>query len=627
MRSIRPGDVLASRYRLDDLLSETEYGRFWLGEDLVLARPVAIHVLDADDERTPEMMAAARRSATIPDTRLLRVLDADSADGIAYVVNEWGRGRSLDNILAADGPLPPRRAAYVVCEIADILKSAHEQGVTHGRLVPENVMVDEAGAVRLIGFAVDAALHGLPPVTVDEENRDLAGLLHATLTGKWAGPSRSVVDRAPEDHDRVLRPRQVRAGVPRVLDDLCDAVLNQRGQHVPAPDAREMHRVLGDFVGDPAGMADELLGRGGAPVPLPIPAAARRPAPGPAERPAASVPPTPAAEAPSAESTADSTADSTAERPAADPDATQVHEATVDEPTQLGMPIFDDDSDEVAWFNPRPDKAPPPPPFEPPPERPLFAPDPPEGAPIRRSRLPAAAAAPEEHTQAGGEYWPWAGGTDGAEDQPVPGRTWLRLAGAVAAAMLLVVGVVMAYNIGRGRGPLGAAPEEDAATQSPTASATPRLEPVAGITALDLDPEGDEPKTENRDIVGNAVDGDPGTTWRTQTYEDQFGTQPPALKSGVGLVVDLQQEYAVGSVDLTLRGAPTGLSVFVTDDAPAAVTGLTAAATGSLEEQGSIELDEPVTGRYVTLWITSLPAVAGGFRAEVAEIVVHGERP
>ena len=62
--------------------------------------------------------------------------------------------------------------------------------------------------------------------------------------------------------------------------------------------------------------------------------------------------------------------------------------APEDLPTEAGMPIFDDDEDEVEWFKARSTPAPPPPPFEEPPERPLFAPEPEDGGPVRRSRVP-----------------------------------------------------------------------------------------------------------------------------------------------------------------------------------------------------------------------------------------------
>ena len=115
----KAGDVLADRYRLVDLLSETPHGRFWRAHDRILERHVALHVIPADDERAELLLEAARRSATVLDTRFLRVLDAERAEEFCYVVNEWGSGTSLDIMLATNGPLAPREAAWVVAEVAD----------------------------------------------------------------------------------------------------------------------------------------------------------------------------------------------------------------------------------------------------------------------------------------------------------------------------------------------------------------------------------------------------------------------------------------------------------------------------------------------------------------------------
>ena len=60
----RPGDVLADRYRLTDLLTESQGGRFWRAFDSVLQRDVAVHIIAMSDERAPLLRAAARRSAT-----------------------------------------------------------------------------------------------------------------------------------------------------------------------------------------------------------------------------------------------------------------------------------------------------------------------------------------------------------------------------------------------------------------------------------------------------------------------------------------------------------------------------------------------------------------------------------
>ena len=82
--SMQAGDVLAKRYRLDDLLAENGSGRFWRAHDLVLHRPVSIHVLAADDERAEAVLEAARRAGPVINRRLLRVLDAEVSDCLLY---------------------------------------------------------------------------------------------------------------------------------------------------------------------------------------------------------------------------------------------------------------------------------------------------------------------------------------------------------------------------------------------------------------------------------------------------------------------------------------------------------------------------------------------------------------
>ncbi|MCW2791046.1 MAG: serine/threonine protein kinase [Nocardioides sp.] len=616
--SIRPGDVLADRYRLVDLLTESGAGRFWRAHDRVLERHVALHVIDADDERAPGLLEAARRSATILDRHLLRVLDADQVDGLCFVVNEWGSGTSLDIMLANEGPLAARRAAWIVAEVASSIAVAHAAGVAHGRLVPENVLVDRTGAVRVIGFSVDAALHGLPAGRTSTDVADLGGLLYCALTGRWPGVSNSDVPPAPQEHGRVLRPRQVRAGIPRPLDLLCDEVVNPYAAHGgrsrDAHDldtARGIGDYLSEFVGDPTGLAEaEAAAHAARPhhqtvvLPrLPDPAA-------PVENPTGFEPePEPEPE----------------EGPEEGPDPTPPPGPTgpVEQPTQAGLPIFDDDNDDVSWLTAGTTPAPPPPPFDEPPERPLFAPEPSDGQPVRRPR-------PGTQTTTGtGDYWPWETAGPGTGSVPVteeddggevPGRSWLRLAAVIGVGLLLLVAIVVAYNLGRGKTPLGAEPSDDRTPTTP--ATTPSATPLTGLVATDFDPQGDPPD-ENPELAPLAVDGDTTTAWRTMTYQQNFG--PGGLKTGVGLTIDLGARSAVSSVDLTLVGAPTGVSLYLTDRLPTEVRDLTPVAEETMSgPRKRVTLDEPVSGRYLTVWLTSLPETDGGFRGEVAEVAVRG---
>ncbi|MBD8870998.1 hypothetical protein [Nocardioides donggukensis] len=757
--TMRPGDVLAGRYRLVDLLSEARGGRFWRAWDSVLARHVALHLIAEGDDRAPALMEAARRSATLHDPRLLRVLDADVVDGLCFVVNEWGEGESLDQMLV-EGPLTPRRAAWLVSEVGALVAHAHESDIAHGRLVPENVLIDEGGAVKIIGLAVDAALHGLPSTRTAADVVDLAALLYAAMTGKWPGNSGSRVPAAPQEHGWPLRPRQVRAGVPRVLDALCDEVLGapsaQPGGH---DSARAITDALVEYVGDPAAVAEaEAARHRGNPTPrmpglvgpIPSPAASSTPPTasptasptvsptasptaspgGPAAATPGPVPPVvpgpgpatgadagadpdrtavQAAVSPSAGSAAGPPAGTSADpaagsdtgpetepeagpgadadpghtdvlepvpvdagdasdasdraegadgagragraddssgatrpatapagEPAGDPEQTPGATRPRTEETQAGVPVFYDEIEDVGWMSSQGESAPPPPPpFEETPERPLFAPDPPEGQPVRVSR--ATGAAPTDHGGPGpdsgsmggtgtdtGGFWPWETGagvpappTEPGEDpEPVPGRSWLRIAAVIAAVVVLLV--VIAYAFDRGRQGGGTPATSDDPEPSPTVT---DAQPVRA-TATDFDPQGDPP-AENPELAPLAVDGDAATAWQTSTYRQNFG--PGGLKTGVGLLLDLGEVRDVAQVELTFTSSPTAVQLLAADSetAPSDEEGLRTVAEGRAGgNRVTLTPDEPTSARYVVVWLTSLPAVDGGFRGQVAEIQV-----
>ena len=628
---ISPGTVLGGRYRLEDLLAEHHGARFWRATDTVLARSVAVHALDSADTRAPGVLEAAQRSARATDPHFLRVLDCDDVDGLTWVVNEWGEGASLD-IMLERSTLPPTRAAWLTREVAEAIAAAHAQGLHHGRLNPESVLVTDSGSVKVIGFVVNAAFEGptaphpaygsLGPREGDVI--DLAGILYAALTGRWPGVAPSRVPRAPLDGRRPLRPRQVRAGVPRTLDAICDRVLNQEAtQHsLPIETAHEIAAALSDFVGDPATAA---------PVDVPSmydePPAVAVTDPDAAEAAAVPAMAAVAGAGGSPPRPAERAEDDTEPGPApeAEPEATADPEATMAAPS----PIWTEEYAEPEAWEP----STPPPPLPAVAERPLFADHErrvPPGAPAPpppRPAEPAGGPAPgpagrdagNDTTGTGSRYWPFddpdaTGGFSGRE-----GRSWLQLAAIVAVCVALVVAIFFAFDIGRSK--------DQPAAPTTTAPSTPTAtgSPIKVVAAHDFDPEGDPPE-ENPGQVPLAIDGNPATAWRTMTYKDD--PHLGGLKSGVGIVLDLGSEQEVGSVQVTLGGKPTDLELWATppgdNDPPAEladtrrVTGLSADGTSAL-----LRADPAVRTRFLVVWLTRLPAVTGGFRGEIAEVTVR----
>ncbi len=154
-------------------------------------------------------------------------------------------------------------------------------------------------------------------------------------------------------------------------------------------------------------------------------------------------------------------------------------------------------------------------------------------------------------------------------------------------------------------------------------SASAAAEPVSIAGVSDFDPFGD-PQEENSDLTALAVDGKPGTAWPTSTYDQNFG--PGGLKSGVGLLLDLGSATDVRQVDVTLVGTPTTVELLAsTDDAaPTSVDEFDRIASGeATKTKVTLTPDKPTSSRYLVVWLTSLPNVGGGFKGQVAEVVVR----
>jgi len=693
---------------LEDLLDDTDGARFWRATDQILARNVAVHVLADSDPRSGSLLTAARTSALVTDAHLLRVLDAAEEDGIVYVVNEWGSGVSLDRLLE-EGPLAPRRAAWVVKEVAEAIATAHRNGVAHGRLLPETVMISEAGSVKLVGFVVDAVLRGRQQHLVtggdavgahEADVLNLAGLLYAGLTGRWPGTRGSSLPVAPTEHGHPLRPRRVRAGVPRPLDAICDRVLNAEAHqnHMPIQTAHEIYAALSDYIGDPAGSAQ--LG-----IEATTMVEQERPVGGPGDPsdpdPALGIDLGDATQIyrPGGQGSPADTGELEATGLMPVPDGSAAgrgrSETAADAPdgwsdgedpesTQAAVPVFYDEDSGIGWASPvrsrglRQDEAdapgsggsPTPPPV---PHRPLFADggtgttergtdreggaddDTPTGRHDRSSRgeagsflggfaglgggwsqdadgsdnetqrstgagngpLPVSWGPPGPDEDSRGENWrDWEEGDD-------TGQSWMKLAAAIAGVVVLVIGLIFAFNLGRGK-----SPDTGSSTGTPspsTSSKAPASRPVSITSVTDFDPEGDPPQ-ENPDLTRLAVDGKPGTAWQTQTYFNN--PRLGGLKSGVGLLVDLGHKQEVGSVRLTLLGQGTSLQILAAPDAvaaPSSTDGLDKVASAvDAGTRVSLDLRRPVSTRWFVVWLTSLPpAGGGGYQGQVAEIHVR----
>jgi hypothetical protein len=150
------------RFRLERALAKGGMGSVWAAWDERLDREVALKLLPRILVHEPSVEARfereARAMARLQHPNVVGIFDVGTFDPgvgeeLPYLVMELIRGRSLTEILA-DGPVPARRAARIVEQVALALAAAHKAGVIHRDLKPSNIMVGDGGHVTVLDFGL-----------------------------------------------------------------------------------------------------------------------------------------------------------------------------------------------------------------------------------------------------------------------------------------------------------------------------------------------------------------------------------------------------------------------------------------------------------------------------------------
>ena len=157
----RIGSVLASKYRLDELLGEGGMGAVFRATHVTVGKQFAVKVLHAEVSKHPDakrrFTQEAQAAAKIGHPAILDVYDLGEDDGALYMVMELLEGESLAQRVAR-GPLPITEALEYATGVLDALEAAHGASVFHRDIKPANVfLVEDAtgrDAVRVLDFGI-----------------------------------------------------------------------------------------------------------------------------------------------------------------------------------------------------------------------------------------------------------------------------------------------------------------------------------------------------------------------------------------------------------------------------------------------------------------------------------------
>ncbi len=156
---------LGGQYAIEGLLGQGGMGSVYRARDITLDRPVAIKVISGDVATNPQLrdrfLLEARTVAKLRHPNIVAVYTAGDAGGLLYFVMELVPGESLRDLLTREGKVEPARAERILHELALALDYAHNNGIVHRDVKPENILLDrETGRAMLTDFGVARALEG-----------------------------------------------------------------------------------------------------------------------------------------------------------------------------------------------------------------------------------------------------------------------------------------------------------------------------------------------------------------------------------------------------------------------------------------------------------------------------------
>jgi serine/threonine protein kinase len=263
------------RYEIDRLLGAGAMGYVYLAHDPELDRKVAIKTVrfanlsgDSLDTFLERFKNEARAAAKLHQPNIVQVYDVGQEEDLGpYLVFEYVPGASLKQVLKARGTLSPEQTCLFADEVADALAAAHAANIIHRDIKPDNLLVTEAGHVKLADFGVaripnadltrEGQFLGTPCYAAPETLKDgrygpetdlfsLAAVLYECITGVRAFPGEDAVAVAHKViHDRAARPSDAatEVEVPRAVDEILLRAL-EKSPRARYATAHELARAL-----------------------------------------------------------------------------------------------------------------------------------------------------------------------------------------------------------------------------------------------------------------------------------------------------------------------------------------------------------------------------------------------